>query len=409
MLRFLVTLGLMWVLTTCATSAPSVAPTSPSAITASTIITPPTPLVATRDANLTPPPRPTFSAPTISASERQNASSTRLYLTAFQSQNVSVIDPVSGHVLREFRVEGDQSGMAVSPDGMRLYIVDGTLEGRLQIVDTATWQVVQQLPILDRSHLLGGNPITLSGDGRWLVVAHLSYQTRQRWNRVFDTQQMIYAPDDALALRSCRDAWLPVHLLGRPHHRQLYADCNGFISALDAETLKPLWQVSAPTAIKPALALAPEGTRLYGVYPRVNDLRLQVWQTSDGRVLNEQLLGGRLSIPSATVGRGEGVYLAISPDGARLYIAWEDRLGVLASDSLQLMSELHLPTPTDGLAISVDGRELYLLPSTAGDLKTRERGMWTVDAASLQIIRHASDWPAFPEPFFFAAPAPKGK
>src|SRR5207249_5402662 len=119
-----------------------------------------------------------------------------------------------------------------------------------------------------------------------------------------------------------------------------------------------------------ALALSPDGTRLYGVYPCVNDLRLQIWQTSDGALLKEQLLGDRLSIPPATFGRGEGVYLALVPDGTRLYLAWEDRLWALATDSLRPLAELQLPAPADGLAMSVDGRELYLLSATAGDLKT---------------------------------------
>ena len=36
-----------------------------------------------------------------------------------------MIDPLSGHVLREFPVVGSQAGIAVSPDGTRFYVVDG--------------------------------------------------------------------------------------------------------------------------------------------------------------------------------------------------------------------------------------------------------------------------------------------
>ena len=356
-------------------------------------------------ATATPPPM--LAAPTASASERQTVNNTWLYLTAFQSGNVSVIDPLNGHVLREFSVVGDQAGMAVAPDGSRLYILDGQQGGELRVYRTGMWDVIHREPIQHYAHLLGGNPITLSGDGRWLVVAHLNVDTRQGWNSVFDTQQMVFLPDDALPLRACREAWLPVHLLGQANQPRVYADCNGFIQVLDAATLKPLWQVNAPTAINPALALSPDGTRLYGVYPRVNDLRLQVWQTSDGTLLKEQLLGDRLSIPPATFGRGEGVYLALVPDGTQFYLAWEDRLWALATNSLRPLGELQLPAPADGLAISGDGRELYLLPATAGDLTTRERGLWTVDASTLKLIRHAPDWPAYTVPFFFAAPGVK--
>jgi len=112
-------------------------------------------------------------------------------------------------------------------------------------------------------------------------------------------------------------------------------------------------------------------------------------------------------VPLHTFGRGEGGYLAVSPDGAWLYIAWEDRLWALASDTLNVVGELQMPSPTDGLALSVDGRQLYLLPSTAGNLNAHERGMWIVDTASLKMVRHFSDWPALDLPFLFAAPEAK--
>ena len=386
-------------------AAPTAAPTAPPRPPATATLV--RPAVATRDPNATPIPLPTFSAPTVSPTERQASNQTWLYLAAFQSYNVSVVDPYSGHVLREFAVAGDQAGMAVAPDGTRLYIVDGQGDGELRVYDANNWQVIYREPITERQLLLGGNPIALSGDGRWLVLAHYNYQTRQRWSTVFDTQRFKSLPADTLALRGCPESYLPIKLLGRTGHTRLYAHCNGSITALDAYTLRKVWEVTAPTAVKPALQLAPDGTRLYGLYPRVGDLRLQIWRTSDGQLLQELLLGDRISIPPSTFGRGEGTYMETSPDGTRLYLAWEDRLWALASDSLQVIGELRMPTPTDGIAVSGDGHELYLLPSTAGDLTTRERGLWTVNAATLKIVRHASDWPAYVVPFFFAVPAPK--
>ena len=112
-------------------------------------LTPPPPRpapVATRDPAFTPPAetlRP-LPLPTASGSERGSAGDTRLYLTAFQNDFVSVVDPVSGRALHQIAVEADQAGMAVSPDGRRLYVVDGVpaTQGRLRVFDTATWDVV---------------------------------------------------------------------------------------------------------------------------------------------------------------------------------------------------------------------------------------------------------------------------
>ena len=100
------------------------------------------PAIATPDPDYVPPsqplrPRP---LPTVSPAERESAGDTWLYLTAFQNDFVSVVDPVSGHALHQIPVKADQAGMAVSPDGMRLYVVDGlpAQDGQLRVFDTAT-------------------------------------------------------------------------------------------------------------------------------------------------------------------------------------------------------------------------------------------------------------------------------
>ena len=143
---------------------------------------------------------PTFSEPephsllTASPAERRTASDTRLYvISAFHSvqtgplYNISVVDPASGHVLHEIPVTGGAPGLAVSPDGKRLYVVDGEADGRLRVIDTATWQVIHQEPIADRALFRIGFPLSLSSDGRWLLVDHYSHTREIGWISVFDT------------------------------------------------------------------------------------------------------------------------------------------------------------------------------------------------------------------------------
>jgi DNA-binding beta-propeller fold protein YncE len=89
-----------------------------------------------------------LSLPTASPAERQGASDTWLYLSTFQSFNVSVIDPLSGHTLHAIPTAGDRAGVAVAPDGSRLYVLDGLPdEEQLRVLDTTTWQVVHQEPV----------------------------------------------------------------------------------------------------------------------------------------------------------------------------------------------------------------------------------------------------------------------
>ncbi len=355
--------------------------------------------------------------PTASSAEQHAASQMRLYLTAFQNQNVSVIDPLSGHVLHEIPVDGDQAGMAIAPDGARLYVVDGQAnDSQLRVFDTRTWQMIHQEPVAERLLLLGGNPISLSGDGRWLVVSHYSYTRSKFWNTVFDTQKMEFLPVDPLQQVGC-SAEAPLRLVGRPGHPRLYTLCAGNMIALDAETFAMLWQMPAPSTHPPDLALSPDGMRLYGVYPQggagcfsrnATDLGLYGWEATTGRMVEQVQLSDQVPVPMGTCGRGGGVYLTISPDGMELYLAWEDRLWKIAAGSFRVTSELRLPSAVDGMALSTDGRELYLLPATMGDLTVRERGMWVVDTIALNIVRHASDWPQLIEPFMFGVPAGAG-
>ncbi len=158
----------------------------------------------------------------------------------------------------------------------------------------------------------------------------------------------------------------------------------------------------------------PSGHALHGVYPMgstgcfeslANDLALYVWETATGHLVKQVQLSDQVSVPSETCGRGGRVYFTISPDGTDLFLAWEDRLWEISSKSLRVTVEFKLPSAVDGIALSLDGREFYLLPSTMGDLTVLERGMWIVDTTGLSTVRHASDWPQLMEPFMFSAPA----
>ncbi len=357
-----------------------------------------------------------LSIPAVSASELTSLSSTRIYLTAFQSYVISVVDPKSGHVVHEIDVESQQAGIAVSPDGRRLYVLDGHdyHEGFLRVFDTRSWKVIFEMPIANRAVLLFGNPLSLSGDGRWLLLQHSSYETS-----AFDTTRLEFQA--GLPLESLLpNTYKYIRMQGRPGHPRIYADLDGVLQAFDSSKLTPLWESSTPKSKEPGLALSPDQRHLYGLYPvatvvyprhetsgHVKKMVLLVtdWDTATGRVIRQEDLTQKIDVPKATIGRGDRGYLAISRDGKTLYIAWENRLWAVDTGSFNLKSELAFPFAVDGMTLSSDGTEVYLLPTT-GATRRPTFGLWTIGTQTFQVLRHAEDWPPLRGPFMFSAPAP---
>src|SRR6266478_3309322 len=89
----------------------------------------------------------------------------RVIQTNSAGDNVHIIDPVSNKVVGEIKGIEAPHGVAVAPDGSRIYISEQA-DKMLVVVDGKTLQVTKRIP-------LSGNPnlIDLTPDGRWIYVA----------------------------------------------------------------------------------------------------------------------------------------------------------------------------------------------------------------------------------------------
>ena len=89
----------------------------------------------------------------------------RVLQTNFAGDNINIIDPVTNKVVGEIKGIEANHGIAVAPDGTRIFISEEATK-TLTVVDGKTLQVTKQIP-------LSGNPnlIDMSPDGRWIYVA----------------------------------------------------------------------------------------------------------------------------------------------------------------------------------------------------------------------------------------------
>jgi len=97
--------------------------------------------------------------------------------------NIHIIDPVTNKVVGEIKGIEASHGLAVSPDGSRIYISEEA-EKTLVVVDGKTLQVTKRIP-------LSGNPnlIDLTPDGRWIYVA-----IAQTWDDLSNFPEIKAAP-----------------------------------------------------------------------------------------------------------------------------------------------------------------------------------------------------------------------
>src|SRR5258708_30598363 len=89
----------------------------------------------------------------------------RIIQTNSAGDNIHIIDPVTNKVVGEIKGIEASHGIAVAPDGSRIYISEEATR-TLDVVDGKTLQVTKRIP-------LSGNPnlVDMTPDGRWVYVA----------------------------------------------------------------------------------------------------------------------------------------------------------------------------------------------------------------------------------------------
>jgi YVTN family beta-propeller protein len=102
---------------------------------------------------------------TLSFSAAAQQSKLRIVQTNSAGDNIHLIDPITNKVVGEIKGIEAPHGVAVAPDGSRIYISEQA-DNTLTVVDGKTLQVTKRIP-------LSGNPnlIDMSPDGRWIYVA----------------------------------------------------------------------------------------------------------------------------------------------------------------------------------------------------------------------------------------------
>lgn len=320
-----------------------------------------TPLVPTA---VTPLPRP-VSASAVAVSP----DGTRLAAVNPDSDSITLVALPGLTVLAEVAVGDDPRTLAFTPDGARLLVANHGSHS-LSVVDTAT---ATSQPALD----LGGRPygvvagsahayVSLDGPPQ-VVVLDL--------DPLAVTARLDLEPfPTGLALTADQNRLLVTHLY------------SGRVSVIDPLAPKLLNVIGgdANANLSQFVALSPDSARAYlpQTYSLSTNTDLTYNSTVQPMVSVLDLAAGAFDpaarLPLAELDRPVSVPFAaaLSPDGARLYVAnaGSDDVTVLDLATLEVVAHWPVGHNPRGLALSPDGARLYVLNALDGSLDVFDTG-----------------------------------
>ena len=250
---------------------------------------------------------------------------------------VSVIDPATGAVTARIPTRGGASGLATSPDGALLYATDPT-SATVSVIATASNAVVATIPA-------GPAPlgVAVSPDGR---TAYVAEDSDPGTVAVIDTAT-------AVVTRTIPVGGNPAAVAITPDGRAAYVtnDASNTVSVIDTASgvvtaTTPVGEYPGAGQYPQAVTITPDSRYAYITSPQIG--QVTVLDTSSDTLVSRIPASGFMLVP---------------PDGRHAYL-FGGGLSVIDTSANTVTETVATDLrPTSG-AVSRDGRRLYLADST---------------------------------------------
>ncbi|MGD0820289.1 MAG: PKD domain-containing protein [Desulfomonilia bacterium] len=278
------------------------------------------------------------------------------YITNMESGDVTVVDISTNSIITRIPVGTAPYGVAVSPDGDRVYIACGGSDGGIYVIDTITNTVAGTIEGIYAT-TLAVNP-----DGSIIYAV----------SAVDGTLTAIDAHSHGV-IGVVQTGPSPFGIAVKPDGTRIYITSmeDGTMRVIDAATLavidtvqivytgKPLWDVE----------VSPDGAFVYVVSS--DSCLLAVIDTNTDAFVNSHFY-----MPERHLGR---CYLAVSPDGNRIYLSINNStysagsVYVIDTLSLGVVNRITAVSPSD-LSFTPDGTFLYVPDSGANGVMVIDSG-----------------------------------
>jgi gliding motility-associated-like protein len=267
---------------------------------------------------------------------------------------VSVVDLESGKILKVIPVGQWPYGVAVNPDGSRVYI-SNIMDKSVSVIDAATNQVIATIPVGD--HPYG---ISVSPDGSRVYVANPESNDVSVINALSNT-----------VIASISAAYYPTFTLVSPDGKRLYVgNQNSQNIAVFNTADNTLLKNIAITNHNPSqMATNADGSLLYVVtFDSANTLL----------VINTATYTVVSAIPIGVTAHG----LAFTPDGKKIYVAntGSNTVSVINTATNSVSAIIPVGNFPNGISITPEGDMVYVVNTNNGGI-----------SSTLSVINTATD------------------
>jgi YVTN family beta-propeller protein len=282
------------------------------------------------------------------------------YITNAGSNNVSVIDTAKNTVTATIPVGTFPWGVAVSPDGSKVYVSNlqaTAIPSTVSVIDTATNKVIAAIPV-------GIYPegMAVTPDGSKVYVAQ---NTRPGTVSVIDT-----ATNTVTAAIPVGSA--PIGVAVSPDGSKVYvtnADSDS-VSVIATATNTVTAVIPVGAGFNPnSVAATPDGSKIYVTNPTPQNVSVIATATN-------------LVIATISVGAYPNS-VAVSPDGTKVYVAnaGSNNVSVIATVTDTVIDTVNVGKVPQGIAVSPDGSKVYVANDGSDTVTVIDTATNTVTAA----------------------------
>ena len=267
---------------------------------------------------------------------------TRVYVANSQSSSVSVVDTSTNSVVATVKVGNGPSGIAITPDGMRAYVANGNASS-VSVIQTSSNTVVATISVANNPY---GVAITPDGTRAYVTIAGSSVITNGSV-AIIDTSSNTVVATAVVGL-------VPAGVAITPDGTRAYVMNSGGNAASVIDTSSNTVVTRVVGLNQPSgVAITPDGTRAYVTNTGGNTVAVVDLVPADP-AYNTVL--AKVTVGSAPWG------IAIAPDGTRAYVANEQSKSVSVIDTSETESAYNTVVATIGVGVNPMGVAVSNIP-----------------------------------------------